>query len=142
MKISKIQLISSISILPSLALKRLNFPENLDFKGKIVTKFLLRSHFLSICKNMTVRLYINHGAIQRVCHLHNGIFHSINLCHTFLILFYIILVLCTKNNMERFFVYMAASAYHEISKKAENCVLRYNCIFRCTSIYTQPMLTK
>ena len=44
--------------------------------------------------------------------------------------------------MERFFVYMAASAYHEISKEAENCVLRYNCIFRCTSIYTQPMLTK
>ena len=37
-----------ISILPSIALQRRNFLDNLDFKGKIVAKFLIRSDFLSI----------------------------------------------------------------------------------------------
>ena len=27
---------------------------------------------------MTIKQKINHGAIQKVCPLHNGIFHSIN----------------------------------------------------------------
>ena len=40
--------IFSILILPSIALKRWHFPDNLDFKGTIVTNFLIRSHFLSI----------------------------------------------------------------------------------------------
>ena len=31
-----------------IALKRWNFPENLDFKGKIVAKFPIRSHFLAM----------------------------------------------------------------------------------------------
>ena len=44
----KIQLFFRILILLSIALKLWNFPDNLDFKGKIVTKFLIRSHFLSI----------------------------------------------------------------------------------------------
>ena len=35
-----------------------------------------------------VKQNINHGAIQKVYHLHNGIFHSINLCHIFSILLY------------------------------------------------------
>ena len=30
---------------------------------------------------MTIK-QINHGAIQKICHLHNDIFHSIYLCHT------------------------------------------------------------
>ena len=30
------------------SIKALNFPDNLDFKGMIVAKFLIRSHFLSI----------------------------------------------------------------------------------------------
>ena len=55
----KIQLLFSISILPSIALKRGNFPDNLEFKGKTVAKFLLRSHFLSICNNMTVKQHSN-----------------------------------------------------------------------------------
>ena len=33
----------SISILPSIALKRCNLPDNLDFNGKIMAKFLIRS---------------------------------------------------------------------------------------------------
>ena len=44
----EIQLFISISILPFTALKRWNFPDNLDFKGKTVAKFLIRGHFFSI----------------------------------------------------------------------------------------------
>ena len=43
-----IQLFISIFILPFTVMKRWNFPNNLDFKGKTVAKFLIRSHFLSI----------------------------------------------------------------------------------------------
>ena len=50
--ILEIQRFISIKILLSIALKSLNFPDNLDFKGKLVAKFLLRSLFLSICSNM------------------------------------------------------------------------------------------
>ena len=74
----EIQLFFSISILPLIASKRWNFSNNLDFSGKIVAKLRLRSHFLSICNNMAVKQQINH--------LHNGIFHSINLCCYFSIL--------------------------------------------------------
>ena len=36
------------SVFPSIALKRWNFLGNLAFKGKILAKFLIRIHFLSI----------------------------------------------------------------------------------------------
>ena len=42
---------------------------------------------------MTVKQQINHGTIQRVCRLLNGIFHPIHLGHTFTFN-----VLSTKNN--------------------------------------------
>ena len=77
-----IQLFVSIFILPFTALKRWNFPNNLDFKGKTVAKFLIRSHFLSIYSNVTNKQKINHGAMQKVCHLHNDIFHLIHQCLT------------------------------------------------------------
>ena len=48
LKFLEIQLFFSILILSSIALKCWNFPHNFDFKGKIVAKFLIRSHFLSI----------------------------------------------------------------------------------------------
>ena len=57
------QLCFSISILSSIALKRWNFPDNLDFKGKIVAKFLLRSHFLSIYGYMATKQQTNHGSL-------------------------------------------------------------------------------
>ena len=41
----------------------------MDVKGMIVAKFLLRSHFLLVYNNMTIKQQINHGAIQKVCHL-------------------------------------------------------------------------
>ena len=43
---------------------------------------------------------ISHGAIPRVCHLHNGIFHSIPcyLCHTLSIFLSASPELVTKNN--------------------------------------------
>ena len=43
----EIKLFISISILPFTSLKCWHFPDNLDFKGKTVAKFLIRSHFLS-----------------------------------------------------------------------------------------------
>ena len=48
LKFFKIQLFFSILTLPSIALKRWNFPDKLDYKGKIVAKFLIRIHFLTI----------------------------------------------------------------------------------------------
>ena len=51
-------------------------------------------------------------------------------------------VLFTKNNKlrikeKKIFVYMAASAYHVISKEVENHVFRHNHIFRYTCMYKQ-----
>ena len=64
-----------------------------------MVKFLLRSHFLSICSILTVEQHINHGAIQKVYHLHNGIFLAISLCHTFSSsLYHPHCVTFTKNN--------------------------------------------
>ena len=73
----EIQRFFSILILPSIALKRWNFLYKLDFKSKILAKFLLKIHFLSAYKNMAIKQQIIHVAIQKVCHLHNGLFHSI-----------------------------------------------------------------
>ena len=110
------------SSIPSVALKRWHFPDNLGFKGKSVAKFLLRSHFFSISKNMTIKQQINHGTIQKICYLHNGIFHSIYLCHTFVTLSS---PLCYSLKITNYgminkynnFFYMNASAYHVISKE-------------------------
>ena len=44
-KYSEIQLYFSILILSSIALKRWNFPNSLNFKGKIVAKFLIKVIF-------------------------------------------------------------------------------------------------
>ena len=41
-----------------------------------------------------------------------------------------------------FFVYMATSAYHVISKEVENRIFRHNRIFIHKSMYKQPTLTK
>ena len=131
----EIQLFFSISILPLTASKDWNFPDNLDFKGKID----LKRHLFSICNNMTVKTHINlHIALQKVCHLHNGIFHSINLCHILSILLYH-LPLCYSLKVTK---YMAASLYHVILKEIENRVFRLNHIFRHACIYKQSMLTK
>ena len=48
-EILEIQLFFSIVILPSIALKHWNFPDKLNFKGKTMAEFLLKSHFFSIC---------------------------------------------------------------------------------------------
>ena len=38
------------------------------------------------------------------------------------------------------FVYMAASAYHVISKEVEYCVFRQKSVFKYTSMCKQPIL--
>ena len=86
------------------------------------------------------------GVIQKTCHLHNRIFHPIQICQ-----FYSITspMLFAKLHYEiiqwektRFFVYIALSAYHVISKEAESPIFRQNWIFRQTCMYKQPALTK
>ena len=130
MKILEIQLFFSTSILPSIVLKRWNFPDNLNFKGKIVAKFLLRSRFFSIRINMTIKQQSSHGAIQKVC-------VSMYLCHTLSIL------LSPLNNSLKItnygmrsnrilyiyiYIYTTASAYYVTSKEVENRIFRHNCI--------------
>ena len=89
---------------------------------------------------MTIKQQIDHSTIQKVSYLHNGIFHPFHLCHK-LSIFVTSLELFTKHNKlwierkEDFFVYMAASAYHVISKDVENRIFRKNCIFRRTCMY-------
>ena len=43
---------------------------------------------------------------------------------------------------KKFSGYIAASAYHVMSRELENCVLRHSRVFIHTYIYKQPMLTK
>ena len=43
---------------------------------------LTRGFELVILNSCFTFTQINHGAIQKVCHLHKGSFHSIHLCHT------------------------------------------------------------
>ena len=84
---------------------------------------------------MTVKQRINHGAIQKVCHLHNGIFHYSDVSHflSFTLSspwFYLLKITNYRMRGKKFFVHIAASAYHFISEEVENRVFRHNRIFR------------
>ena len=121
----------------------------LDFKGKIVAKFLLRSHFLSKCNNMTIKQHINLGPIQKVCHLNSGNFYSINRCTLSQFHSFTSLVLFTKNSKlwnerkEDFFMYGCLSVSRYIKGGRKSCrVLRHSRIFRPTCMYKQPIFTK
>ena len=72
-------------------------PQHEYFTGKSLSKFLSRSHSLSIC-NYDSKKHTNHGPIQKVCHLHNDIFIPLT-CVT-LSQFYCIVsfLLFSKNN--------------------------------------------
>ena len=77
----------------------------------------------------------------------NGNFHSITLSHFFNVtlsppLYYSLKLSTMEWKKRRFFVWMAASTYHLISKDVENHLVIRNSIFRDTSIYKQFTLTK
>ena len=78
-------LLFSFSILLSIVLKYWDFPDNLDFKSRTVVKDFLRSHFLSVVNNMTVKQHISHGAIKKYVTCIMGAFTPLA-CHTFSIL--------------------------------------------------------
>lgn len=126
MNFLEIQLFLSISVIVWIALKHWNLPLNLDFK--IVAKFLLRSHFLSIYNNITIKKQINHEAIEKVSHLHNGICHSNNLCQ-----FYSMIspVLFIKNNK---LWYNSLKGNIELQKKAHRRIYlrKFIIFFGCT----------
>ena len=92
---------------------------------------------------MAIQQQINHGTIQKVCYLHNGIFipfTCVTLCQIYS---FVSPILFTKNNKlwneikEVFFVDMATSGYYFLLKKVENRIL-YNRI----CINKQFILTK
>ena len=62
---------------------------------------------------------INNGAIQRVSHLYNDIFHPIHLCHIY-----------SPDNTDN----ITVSTYHVISKELENRIFRHD--------YKELILTK
>ena len=90
---------------------------------------------------MTIKKQIKHGAIQNVCHLHMAFFTQFNfvtLCQ-----FTLSLLLCYSLNFTRMRTYMAASAYHVISKEVENHIITSGTIeFLYTYLFKQPSLTK
>ena len=74
--------------------------------------------------------------------MHNDIFHLIQLCYNSSILLSITSPVLFTKLKEDFFAYIAASAYHVISKEVKNHVFRHNWFFRHTCMYKQPTLTK
>ena len=75
----KIQLCFRILILVSIPS---NFSNHLDLRGKIAAKFLIRSHFPQYKTISQKKYHIKRGAIQKLCRLHNGIFHPMQLFAT------------------------------------------------------------
>ena len=73
-------------------------------------------------------------------------FNFVTLCQFYSITSFL---LFTKRHQEtikwekrRFFVYIAVSVCHVISKKVKIHIFRHNCIFRHTCMYKQPILAK
>ena len=120
------QLFFSTSILPSIALKRWNFPYNLDFNVKIAAKFLIRSHFLSIWNNMAIKNKLNIGPFKKYVTYIMTFFTSFNFVTLRQLYFIIFPALLTKLHQEtiqwetrRFFAYMSPSLYHVRSTEVE-----------------------
>ena len=115
-----------------------------------IDKFLIGSHCLSIWNNMTKKQQTQHGAIEKVCHLHNKFFYPIHLytlCQSYSITSP---VLFTKNirlwnEWKEDFLYiwlLRVIWHHVISKELKNHIFRHNCIFRHTCMHKHPMLKK
>ena len=63
-------------------------PTFVEVTGKAPTFVEVREEKLvggSFCPPPPILNRVKHGTIQKVCHLHNIIFHLIQLCHTLLI---------------------------------------------------------
>ena len=101
------------SIPPPIVLKRWYFINNLKFKSKIVANFFLRSYFLSVYDNMTIKQQINHEAIQ---------FYSITTT-----------VLCTKN------INLWNEDFHKANLQLKYCIWKCTCqvIFKFNLIFGQ-----
>ena len=140
----EIQLFFSILILPSVVLKLSNFLDNFDFKGKIVTKFLLRKHFLSIYDNKTtltmgtIKKYVTWIMILFIP------FTCVTLCKLYFKTSPMLLKISNygMRKMKIFCIYGCFSISH-ISKQVENCIkLLCNHTFRRTCLCKQPILIK
>ena len=132
--------------------KRWHFPDNLEFKGYIVANVLLKSNFLSIYNNMTIKQQINHGAIQWHFLFHWPVSHFVNinlsplLCYSlkttnyemrerkifcillyYIILYYIILYYIISYHIILYYIMLT---YHVISMEVENHIFIWSRIFR------------
>ena len=123
MKFWEIQLFFSISILLSIVLKLWNFPDNFDFKGKVVAKFLWRKHFLSIYDNKTT---LTMGTFEKYV-TWTMIFFIPFTCVTLCKLYFKTSPVLFKisnygmRKMKIFCIYGCFSISHYISKEVENC---------------------
>ena len=135
----EVWLFFSISILPLIPLERWNFPDNLIFKGKIVAKFILRSHFLSICKIWQYNNKLAMGLFKKyvTCKMAYSIpFHSIPPVSHF-VNFTISPPLCYS---------LKITNYRMREKKSFcmygcfSCIFRHDRIFRHKWMYKQPIL--
>ena len=121
----KIQLFLKISILLSIVLKRWNFPDNLNFKGKILTH-----SFQEVTFSKYEIIWQENKLTMEPFKKHVTFIKALFIPFTY-ITFYSITssVLFTKNNAnygmreKRFCVCMAASVCHVVSKEVENSIL-------------------
>ena len=75
---------------------------------------------------MIIKTQIKRGAIQKVCHLHNDIFHHIQLCQTLSILLYDFSCVSHSASLRNYrmkekeiFCIVAASAQHVLLREVE-----------------------
>ena len=124
----EIQLFFSILILPSMVLKLWNFPDNFDFKGKVVAKFLFRKQFLLIHDNKTT---LTMGTFEKYVTWIMIFFIRFS-CVTFCKLYFkssLVLLKISNYGMRKMKIFCIYGCF--ISKKVANCIkLLYNHIFR------------
>ena len=141
----EIQLFFNILIFPSVVLKLWNVPDNFDFKGKIVTKLLLRKHFLSIYDKKTAltmgtfKKYVTWTMIFFIP------FSCVTLCKLYFRTSPVLLKISNygmrKTNI--FCLYGCLSISYYMSKEEENFIkLLQNQIFRHTCLCKQHNLIK
>ena len=112
-----------------------------------MTKFLIRSHFLSTIWKSNNKLSMRPFKKYVNCIMAFFTpFNFVTLCQFYCTTYPVSFTKLHQETIEwegkRFFAYVAASAYHVISTEIENHIFRHDRIFRHICIYKQAILTK
>ena len=94
---------------------------------------------------MTIKQQIKHRAIQKVCHLHNGIFHPIplvTLCQFYFPFCFSLNFTKKLWNERKGFLHICCLNVSLYIKDVENHIFKHNWIFRPLCMYKQLTLTK